>query len=87
MKYITRSELFDYINKNAVLIDVRNPNEYDINHINSSINIPVTNILSGIKRYSKDKIIILYCDQGKRSIMAARLLDSIGYKNLYILKK
>ena len=85
MKYITKDELSNY--NNALIIDVRMPNEYNTGHINNSINIPVTNILSGIKKYNKDKKIILYCDHGKRRLMAYRLLDSIGYKNLYILKK
>ena len=85
MKYITKSELSNYTN--ALIIDVRMPYEYSNGHINNSINIPLTNILSGIKKYNKDKLIILYCDFGKRSLMAYRLLDSIGYKNLYILKK
>lgn len=86
MKYIEINELSSYMNK-AILIDVRMPNEYNISHLNNSINIPVSNILSGIKKYDKNQTIILYCDYGKRSLMAARLLNSVGYNNLFILKK
>lgn len=86
MKYIKINELPNYMDK-AILIDVRMPNEYNTTHLNNAINIPVSNILSGIKRYDKNQTIILYCDYGKRSLMAARLLNSVGYNNLFILKK
>ena len=83
MKYININDLYKY--KDALLIDVRMPSEYLLKHINNFINIPVSNILTIVGKYPKDKNIILYCSNGTRSKRAAKLLGDLGYKNTYIL--
>lgn len=87
MKNININELSNYMNSNTVLIDVRTPNEYNTNHLNNSINMPVNNILTTIRKYEKNTRLILYCDHGRQSRMAAHLLNSMGYNNIYILNK
>jgi len=83
LNYIRLNE----INNNYVLIDVRSKEEYNNNHYNNFINIPLPNILNGIKPFSRQTKIVLYCDQGRRSKVAYNILKSIGYNNLYILRK
>ena len=82
MKYIDYKD----INNDYLLIDVRTKEEYLNSHFNGFINIPLSNILNGIRPFSKDRKIVLYCDYGRRSLMGARILNSIGYLNIYILK-
>lgn len=84
---ITLEEAYNYIQKGALLIDVRDKIEYDQGHMNGAINIPYMNVLTGIKMYSKDKVIILYCSTGKRSKIAHNLLKGFGYNNVYDLGK
>lgn len=84
---ITLEEACKYIQNGALLVDVRDKVEYDKGHMNNAINIPYTNILSGIKAYSKDKVIVLYCSTGKRSKIAHNLLSCFGYNNVYDLGK
>lgn len=73
--------------KDAILIDVRSKEEYSKGHLNGSINIPHDRILEGIKMYSKDTKIILYCSTGNRSKIASNLLVSMGYSNIYDMGK
>lgn len=61
----------------AMLIDVRDPDEYASGHIPGAINIPLSKIrgLSG----KKEKPLFLYCLKGQRSRRAAGILRKAGY--------
>lgn len=83
MKYININEINNI--DNPILIDVRIPSIYMMNHINGFINIPLGRILTIKDKYSKDSNIVLYCDHGNLSKKGANILNSIGYKNLYIV--
>ena len=72
---------------NPLLIDVRIPSEYIKSHLNKFINIPANNILTIVGKYPKNSNIVLYCDFGHQSNRAGRMLKSIGYTNIFILKK
>ena len=39
-----------------------------------------------IKKLKKDKELVVYCQNGNRSIWAIKRLMGMGYKNLYNLK-
>ena len=82
---ITLDEAQIYLRRGAVLIDVRERDEFLSGHLNGAINIPLMNILSGVSSYSKDKCIIVYCQMGRRSAIAVQTLRGIGYSNVYDL--
>lgn len=65
----------------AVLIDVREVDEYKLGHIPNSKNIPLSNIRK-IENEVKDKSIPLfvYCLSGSRSGEATRMLVKMGYQ-------
>lgn len=67
----------------AIIIDVRTKDEFDEKHIKSAVNIPVDEI-SSIKE-KKDKPIIVYCQSGNRSKVAAQKLIDLGYTKVYNL--
>ena len=85
MKYIKLEDIKNI--DNPLLVDVRIPSEYNNSHINNFINIPSSNILTILGKYPKNTNIVLYCTHGYQSSISARMLNSIGYNNLYILKK
>ena len=61
----------------AVLLDVREADEFQRGHIPGAVNEP----LSGIAHTAlpKDKPLYLYCLRGTRSRRAARILKKMGY--------
>lgn len=69
---------------NNVVIDVREPFEYEINHVSGAINIPLNKIETSkeIEAFPKDTPIIVYCASGNRSIIAMSLLLTKGYTNV-----
>ena len=67
---------------NAILLDVRTPQEYREGHIQGSINIPVQSIAKGeAPSDNKDTQIFVYCHSGSRSRQAVSVLKGMGYSN------
>lgn len=84
-KLVSFESAKNMIEKNEVLlIDVRSKEEYDIMHIKNSINIPVNEIESNIVLYPNTQNIMIYCSTGTRSKTAIKLLNMMGYANIYI---
>lgn len=71
-------------NKKVLLIDVRSKNEYDLMHITNAVNIPVDEIEKRIFIYEQNTPIMIYCSSGARSKTALRILNNLGYTNIYI---
>ncbi len=83
-KSMSISELTPQNVENAVLIDVRTPEEYAEGHLDNAININWydKNFINQFKTIEKEKTIYVYCKKGGRSASAAELLTSSGYKNV-----
>jgi len=72
--------------KGIVLLDVRTNKEYALGHIPGAVHIPITDLGEKVKKLKKDKDIVVFCQNGNRSIWAIKRLMGMGYKNLYNLK-
>jgi phage shock protein E len=69
----------DFIDKGAVIIDVRTPAEYQSGHIKGSKNIPLNTISTKINEIVKlNKPVIACCASGMRSAQATSILKSNG---------
>lgn len=80
IKTISAEDLDLYVGRNdAVLIDLREPEEYAKNHIRNAVNIPYEQ-LQDCRRYSRKKILVFYCERGSSSLFAAREFQKMGYK-------
>ena len=69
--------------RDFVLVDVREPNEYEINRIPGSVLIPKGEILGGkaFDRLPQDKPVVLHCKSGVRSAEALAVLKGAGYSD------
>ncbi|KRC64517.1 molybdopterin biosynthesis-like protein MoeZ [Aeromicrobium sp. Root236] len=69
--------------RDFVLVDVREPGEYEINKIPGSILIPKGEFLNGnaLEQLPDDKQIVLHCKSGVRSAEALAVLKGAGYKD------
>jgi len=68
------------------LVDVREPNEYDLTHIGGKL-IPLGQVSSRTGEISKDRKVVIMCRSGKRSSNAIlELQKNFGYENLVNLK-
>lgn len=62
----------------AVIIDVRNPNEYQSGHVPGSTLIPVNSVFQRRDELPPDKKIIFVCSVGQRSALAAEMAAAGG---------
>ena len=66
----------------VALVDVREPGEYILGHIDGAINIPLRTLAQQLDQIPKDKEVIVYCSSGYRSGMAVMALHLLGYDNV-----
>jgi rhodanese-related sulfurtransferase len=68
--------------RQALLVDVREPSEYQSGHIPSAINIPLRTISRNLSKIPSDRPVILYCSTGYRSSMGVMTLHLLNYDNV-----
>jgi sulfur-carrier protein adenylyltransferase/sulfurtransferase len=68
------------------IVDVREPNEYQINRIPGSVLIPLGDVPKRYNELDPDDVIVVHCKMGGRSAKAADFLRSVGFKNVLNLK-
>lgn len=87
---ISQSELADRIGTPTVplIIDVRTRTEFDSGHIPGAVNIPHSELPRrlGELQIESDQEIVVYCEQGGRSMMAASALRGAGFSRVLHLE-
>ncbi|HED17122.1 MAG TPA: rhodanese-like domain-containing protein [Gammaproteobacteria bacterium] len=79
-----------------LIIDIREPYEYDRLRIHNSINVP-RGILESACDYgyeetvpelaaARDQQVVLVCRSGNRSVLAAKVMQEMGYTKVYSMK-
>ena len=69
--------------KKIVLLDVRTPEEYRQAHLHGALLIPLGELGKRAQEIPRDKPVLVYCSVGARSVSAAGLLASRGYREIY----
>ena len=64
------------------LIDVREPEEFEVCHINGSILIPLTEIPDHLPDFNVKLEYVIVCKEGNRSIEAMKIMRKFGFENL-----
>lgn len=64
----------------AILLDVREADEFASGHIQDAVNAPLSSINQVM--FSKDTPLFLYCLRGTRSKRAAGMLKNMGYTSV-----
>jgi rhodanese-related sulfurtransferase len=65
-----------------VLVDVRTPQEHASRKIDGSKLIPLQELGNRFNEIPKDADVVLFCQNGIRSIMACRMLKKLGYSKV-----
>ena len=64
----------------SCIIDVREPGEFALGHIEGAINIPLGVLRDRMEELPRDREILCYCAVGQRSYYASRALRQNGFK-------
>jgi adenylyltransferase/sulfurtransferase len=70
----------------VLVLDVREPNEYQINRIPGSVLIPLGELPRRYAELPKDKDIVAQCKMGGRSAKAVEFLQTVGFKRVKNLR-
>ncbi len=62
----------------AIVIDVREPDEYREYHYRNAVSCPYEEMDCWMHRLPRNRALILYCDYGSTSLLAARSLGREG---------
>jgi NADPH-dependent 2,4-dienoyl-CoA reductase/sulfur reductase-like enzyme/rhodanese-related sulfurtransferase/TusA-related sulfurtransferase len=66
----------------AIFIDVRTPEEFALQSLPGSLNIPLENLRQRLDDIPKDRKVVVYCGQGKKGYFAWRVLSQHGFTNI-----
>ncbi|HTP18270.1 MAG TPA: molybdopterin-synthase adenylyltransferase MoeB [Solirubrobacteraceae bacterium] len=75
----------EQVGNGAVIVDVREPEEWSAGHIPGAVHVPKSYLESRIEGAVPDRSdhVVLYCASGNRSVWAARtLIEDLGYENV-----
>lgn len=89
---ISNDILINLINRNfANLIDLRNESDFKLGHIINSINISScildSKLSNNLINVSKNRPLILICNNGRISLNLAKKFYNYGFKKVYILRE
>ena len=72
--------------QSILILDVREPNEFDAGHIPGAVLLPVGTITKDTAAAAipeLDTVVLVYCRSGNRSKTASQALADLGYTNIY----
>lgn len=82
MREMTVRETASYLDdpaNSAILVDVREPDEYAPRHAHGAVNIPMSEFIARIAEVPRDKDVLVICEHGNRSANVVRYLMRQGY--------
>ena len=83
IKSITADELANIMDKETInLVDVRKGSEYQSEHVEEAINLPLDYINDSMAQIDKDKTYYVHCAGGYRSMIFNSTLRARGFDNL-----
>ena len=89
MRQFTAQELDEFLRDNKtppLLLDVREPWEFEIAHIESSVLLPMHQIPSALDQFTAKQEIVLICHHGIRSRQVAYFMENSGFTNIINLE-
>ncbi len=85
LDWVPLNEAQEVIKNGGQWLDVRLPSEFENNHLEGAINIPLYFIRMKINTLDQGKDYVMCCDTGRRSSAGAYILSERGFQ-AYVLK-
>lgn len=85
MQQITAVELNQRLQSGEtppLLLDVREPNEFNYCHIQGSVNLPMSQVFAGLNQLDPTQETVVICHHGMRSAQIANFLLSNGFSKI-----
>jgi rhodanese-related sulfurtransferase len=71
----------------TLIIDVREAPDFVQSHIENAVNTPLSKLSEGLKKIAeyKHKPVLIACQNGTRSLSAAKLLTKEGFEQVFVI--
>ena len=79
---ISANELTSFVENGSLVVDVREPDEYESGHIPGAILVPLSTVLSNTSEFQSDETVYVVCRSGGRSMQACEILHEVGISNV-----
>ena len=88
VKVLEKENFQVLMEQESQVIDVRTPEEYSRGYIKGAILIDykASDFQATISALNRNVTYLIYCRSGNRSGKASKVMDSLGFKNIYDLK-
>ena len=90
MQYLTPAQLSEWIADDSrskpVLLDVREPWEFELCRLEDSIHIPMASVPVRMEELDSERDLVMICHHGARSYQVASFLEQRGFTRLYNLE-
>jgi hydroxyacylglutathione hydrolase len=84
---ITPEQFASDLSSKSVVVDARKPGEFEAEHVENALNIPLDSINTNFAAIPKNNTFYLHCAGGYRSVIMASILKSRGIHNLINVEK
>ena len=71
--------------KEGIFLDVRNEDEQPFTALDNCIKVPLSSLEDNLSRLPKEKSIYIFCQSGRRSVLAYHMLKEKQYNTVYCL--
>ena len=85
LEWVDANQAAQIVQNGGSWLDVRLPSEFENNHLDGAINIPLYFIRLKINTLDQDKKYVVCCDTGRRSSAGAYILNERGFQ-AYVLR-
>ncbi|MEF1311514.1 FAD-dependent oxidoreductase [Vibrio mytili] len=82
-KQVHARDVRPLVEQNALIVDVREADEYELSHIKGALNLPLSEIRDRTDELPKDQPIYVHCRSGQRSYNAVLALQKMGFEEVY----
>lgn len=83
MTNLTCDDIRQTLQDGAILLDVRNTNEFNRGALPNAQNIPLAILpVLAHERLDKSSPVLVYCQAGARAVMAEKILAALGFSNV-----
>lgn len=79
IREVDAHQAFELLDGDAVLVDVRQPDEWDAGHAPMATLIPLAELPDHLDELPRDRVIVCACRSGGRSLRAATFLQENGF--------
>ncbi len=76
------NELTALVENGSLVVDVREPDEYESGHIPGAVLLPLSTVLTNKSEFESDETVYVVCRSGGRSMQACEMLHDVGISNV-----